>query len=645
MRHLKTILFPLLLCAFAQGQESLPVRQVAAPPSDFLSGRLRLPAPEQSATQSSSAWLAVSLERDTNGRWSWEGEFSVSARGALQVAAIGSDALQWQVSLAPSSAAPRGLESWGRQGAVLLNHDDPLGLDVQGVELGALRAGTWRVRIESDGPGRGWWAARDRGPVRLESWVATWSTRVDTDVPVLARLRVAGVTSPADRTARIDRAELVVPFAGHELREPMHDDGHHGDGEAGDGLFGAFVPGGVGGRLQAWVEARGTTSDGQSFLRTTHHRLYMVAPVLRLKGHTVASVMDAHRSRIALRAQGLEAFSPTRRLLLSAELWGRDASGSALPVVWLSRLLEAERVDGASSARELELSLAVDTRWIDLAQAQPPFELRAVRVQDAHHHVVLASLEHVGLADLPLPRVEGESVSQPTFEMLAAPWSSAVGLGTSNSYGEVPTRRALLLSHGHCSGGNVWPLADFSPPRRVFSDPNSDRTNDQFAQLMLAQTQDLYSFGVVAHSQGGLAALQLYTFYVSGLDRAVGARRIQSVASPYQGTPLASFSAGCGTDNDLTPSEAAAWLANIPSWARAEVWFRTVSAGGQACNVLTDFLLADPEDGVVEMARGDLPGGNSVGDTPGWCHTTGMNWPACYLDHARNQAMDTLAAR
>ena len=207
-----------------------------------------------------------------------------------------------------------------------------------------------------------------------------------------------------------------------------------------------------------------------------------------------------------------------------------------------------------------------------------------------------------------------------------------------------PTR-ALLLSHGYCSSGGIWPPADFAQPKREFLDPDADRTNDEFAQIMLAQTTDLGSFGVVGHSQGGLAALQLFAYYTSGLDYAFGPRRIQSVASPYQGTPLAAFAATCGTHNDLTPDEAALWLATIPSWARAEVYYWTVSNSGSACNFFTDFLLTDPEDGVIERFRGALPGGNAMGHTTGWCHTTGMSDPACYTDHARNHDMDANAAR
>jgi pimeloyl-ACP methyl ester carboxylesterase len=205
-----------------------------------------------------------------------------------------------------------------------------------------------------------------------------------------------------------------------------------------------------------------------------------------------------------------------------------------------------------------------------------------------------------------------------------------------------------VLVHGYCSGGGVWPPADFTEPKTVFLDPNQNRSHDQFAQLIAQQAQAAgrSSFGIVAHSQGGCAALHLLTYYASGLDLAQGGRRIQSVATPYQGTPLAQFGGfACGVNNDMTPAGAATWLAGIPSWARAEVSFWTTSNSGAACSSLTDFLLTNPEDGTVEMFRGQLPGANSMGHVVGWCHTTGMSNPANYTDHARNVAMDAAAAR
>src|SRR6185436_12116976 len=111
---------------------------------------------------------------------------------------------------------------------------------------------------------------------------------------------------------------------------------------------------------------------------------------------------------------------------------------------------------------------------------------------------------------------------------------------------------ALMLVHGYCSGGSIWPAADFTQPKVQFLDPNANRTHDQFAQLIAATAQaaNLSSFGVVTHSQGGCASLHLLTYYTSGLDFASGSRRIQALAPPFQGTPLASLGAfACGVNN------------------------------------------------------------------------------------------------
>jgi pimeloyl-ACP methyl ester carboxylesterase len=206
--------------------------------------------------------------------------------------------------------------------------------------------------------------------------------------------------------------------------------------------------------------------------------------------------------------------------------------------------------------------------------------------------------------------------------------------------------RALLLSHGYCSSGSIWPPADFTPPKLVFLDPNANRTNDEFAQLLAAAGAGKNSFGFVGHSQGGLAAVHLLTYYQSGLDYASGPRRIQSVASPYQGTPLASLGFfACGVNNDMTTSGAPVWLAGIPSWARNEVFYWTTQNSGSACNFFTNLILASPNDGTVEKDRGQLPGAHSMGHVSGWCHTTGMSNPASYTDHARNVEMNAQAAR
>ena len=71
----------------------------------------------------------------------------------------------------------------------------------------------------------------------------------------------------------------------------------------------------------------------------------------------------------------------------------------------------------------------------------------------------------------------------------------------------------------------------------------------------------------------------------------------------------------------------------------------TTANSGSACNFITNLLLTDPEDGTVERFRSELPGANNMGHVVGWCHTTGMSYPANYTDATRNADMNVNAAR
>ncbi len=116
-----------------------------------------------------------------------------------------------------------------------------------------------------------------------------------------------------------------------------------------------------------------------------------------------------------------------------------------------------------------------------------------------------------------------------------------------------------ILVHGYCSLG-VWPMAHFTDAIE-FSDPDtiapveSSWSHNQFALKIdkFANDNDIVSCGIIAHSQGGLASLHLKDNYWSCLDNAQdsdleenGGRLIQSVGSPYQGTPLAGNLAAIG---------------------------------------------------------------------------------------------------
>lgn len=132
---------------------------------------------------------------------------------------------------------------------------------------------------------------------------------------------------------------------------------------------------------------------------------------------------------------------------------------------------------------------------------------------------------------------------------------------------------------------------------------------------------------------------------------------IQSVGSPYQGSPLAGslaiigdiFGIGCGVNYDLTTSGAYNWLYYIPSWARNQVHYHTTSFEDlwwryDYCHLASDVMLNDPDDGAVEKSRAQLPGGNNRGHKTGWCHSQGMRDSAQYHDSSRNHDMNANAA-
>jgi len=213
-----------------------------------------------------------------------------------------------------------------------------------------------------------------------------------------------------------------------------------------------------------------------------------------------------------------------------------------------------------------------------------------------------------------------------------------------------------ILVHGFCSDEEAWDSSHFTNSVS-FLDPDARRSNNEFAILIyqFAVRNNINSCGIIAHSQGGLAALHLYENYWSCLDEAKegGSKLIQSIGSPYQGSPLQGslaaiggiFGIGCGEVEDLTPGGAQAWLSNVSYEARSQVHYKTTSNSDRwgwwdACNLASDLLLANPEDGAVEKSRCQLNGGNNLGHVVGFCHTEGMSNPSQTKDRGITRFFD-----
>lgn len=654
MLHLRSNACRALVAAFlAASVSAQEPRQVAAPPADILAGVVRLPAPEATATRSAASVHPLGFVQRRDGTWSCEVELAVDADGPLALALLSIDAGTWSLEardehgawrpFAELATAGRRLQDPGPElpGHAVLRYDAPF-----------VRAGRRTLRITATAaraPEPGWLFARGSGSLELATWLSTPVLVGDEPIHVLARLDASRASARSvPRSVEVARARVVLDTPRGVVELPLADDGAHGDGVADDGLYGARLPAGVTGELRARVELEGVLEDGAPFARTAQLAFPVLERRIVLDGAVEARVQDELHVALSLGAFALEA--EPRRVHVSAEVWGTDGRGERVPVCWLSR-----QVDPRHERDRAALDLVLDRRWIELADASAPFELRALRVQDPDSESVLDRLDVLAVAMPSLaPRAGAPAAAISSAmltggsSMLLAPPPGPQSAGPHRPAVFAPTAPALMLVHGYCSSGSIWPAADFTAPRVEFLDPNQNRSHDQFAQLLVqrAAQANLGSFGVVAHSQGGCAALHLVTYYHSPLDASTGPRRIQSVATPYQGTPLASLgSFACGVNSDMTPSGSATWLAGIPTWARNEVWYWTTSNSGSACNFLTDFFLTNPEDGTVEQTRGQLAGAHSMGHVTGWCHTTGMSNPANYTDHARNQAMNAAAAR
>ena len=185
--------------------------------------------------------------------------------------------------------------------------------------------------------------------------------------------------------------------------------------------------------------------------------------------------------------------------------------------------------------------------------------------------------------------------------------------------------------------------------------------------LSWASTLNLTSFGIIAHSQGGMVALTIMNYYHTPLNLARNIPDsfpviyIQSVGTPYKGTPLADdaasianfFGSGCGANSDLSIAGAANWITGITRDSIISVFYYTTTSSItntlDICSRVTDIFMSSYNDGITELSYAMLPdynvGRRYMGNKVQQCHTTDMNYIAQYLDQGRNRIMNFSAGR
>ncbi|MCL1499283.1 conditioned medium factor [Xanthomonas nasturtii] len=640
--------FSLLSTPLAAAQ--LQPKQLAGPPEEF--AQMRAPDPAGSAILSKSALLPVELAPAGQSA-RWQGSLPVE-NGHLRFMVLAGDQA-WDASV----TAPR--IAGARAAAVepqLQAQRTVLGIAESGASgmryaVESAQNGAWSLTLQSASPvaQRGYVLMEGDARTQLASYTRNRRQQVGQSLTLNALLSgndARGATLLAAQAGKIATASLrVIDPQGGSRTLPMADDGQHDDGAAGDGVYGGTFQPSAEGTWIAQVIVRGHDQAGQPFVRTSEHVLPVLDTSLRLLGNAL-SARTAEGTRLSIALPIAARGKAPSHYRVFGQVWGTDAKGKDVPVAWIGGML---------TPQQGQLPLSLDERWIARAGARAPFSLRSLRIEDPDHYIPLVQ---AGTLPLQLPALRRASIARATGaideSMRMGPRPTALASATAMAQPQAAGSQ-LVLVHGYCSNG-VWPQARFTHAS-TFLDAKQNRSNDQFAQRIAQFASQWSSFATVAHSQGGMAALHLYTYYWSGLDNASGGRVMQSVGTPYQGTNLSGvlaavgswFGVGCGTNADMTYDGAKAWLAGIPADARAKVNYYTTSFAktnwytNDYCNAASDLVLNDPEDGTVEQVNAQLPGGVNRGHTTGQCHTTGMRDPAQYLDANRNAVMNANAAR
>jgi len=625
-------------------------KQLAGPSEDI--SEMRLPNPADLGSKSKAATLPVAANRSRQ-----KFEIPIENAADFRLMLLAPDGEKWDIKVALPNEDFINL----RQNAAAKNIEitkgffDGLGNAQVPSEVYTFKgtaAGILRVEINTNrARSGGFLVAWSKSPLRLYSYINTLETVRGGSIGLVASLLDSETEKNFPGNISEASARIEAPN-GKIIKTPMFDDGNHNDGLAGDGVFGtAFIPNQAGNFI-AKITAKGTTANGEAFLRTAEHLFDVAAKRVSFDGNALVKDLDGTRFQIDLSARNLRA---GQKVIAHAEVWGRDANGDFKAIAWIGGMTLAEKSVGVNKT---VLPLTLDARWLARSDAIADFQLRNIRVQDVDSFVVLGVKELVALPPIDVPEnLRSNFDGEITDEMRNGVASPVKGLQQEPQATAV--KGPVMLVHGYCSS-DVWgPAAARGEFVNyvIFRDLRQNRTHDQFALRIRDFGANLPAFAIVSHSQGGAAGLHLAAFYRSRLDYGGGFRRLQSVGAPYLGTPLAGYPAKfaevlgkqCGSNNSLTTWGAASWMNNIPPEKRKLVFYYTTSYtetfGNDWCSFYAQGYLEAPEDGVIEKSKGQLSGAYNIGHKEGWCHTSDMRDPPQTQDSDRNRAMNYLAAR
>ena len=194
------------------------------------------------------------------------------------------------------------------------------------------------------------------------------------------------------------------------------------------------------------------------------------------------------------------------------EVWGKSLlTGKDVPIGWISGITQPKPFPLLTEA----IRLRIDLSYLVKALARPPFTLRNFRVEETATFITVSKADSIGI-DVTLT----QSTSLVSILKGREKFRTGCGKSSVSNATKATGDGPIVLAHGYCAQQNSFPLEHFTNPV-VFEDFGKSRYTDEYAVLLCDFTKEYESFSIVGHSHGGLASVHLYTYYETGIDRAV----------------------------------------------------------------------------------------------------------------------------
>jgi len=666
-------------------------KKLGVPPEEM--SKHKLPDPSDLGIRSKTLISPIYLKKSNNETYIWEKELYLGEEPDTPITFISANDSNWEYQavgidkksevIGDKAHTPAiGLTKMGEQHAK--GNGNIIGFDQSGYKAQLFKVTRNKNRnanlqISTREPGtvrdshlpQGFLMFNPNTNYGLYSYMSTVELLSDKKIGLVAYLYDKAMDLPTSRMKpSITRASVkkmtmqLFDDSGANAFYDMYDDGLHDDGEANDGKYGVVFDSLNAGNYTAMIQSTLEDSALNRIELSSIQSFPIIDSNFIVKPQSVpASLNTEGRLEFNIDIQALS--DSNEHISAYAELWTVNPQGKGRPIAWFGGG-QSNKIDSTTK----EMVVDIDVRWLARAYASKNLELRNFRIVDLNNNIPQVKIE-----SMPVVLTDKEETKLGDIVRIHNP-KGLVGevpaINKEMRSGEKPTEEVgefsasasnlgLLLVHGYCAGSNPWPTGDFSSSNlRILKDFNANRNHRDFAQYIKQLGGSLNGYGIIAHSQGGAAALTLYAHYWSPLDNVdEGSKRIiQSVGTPYGGTALAGllsflglvFDHGCGYNFDLTYVGAALWWSGIPISREKKVHYYETTFKDKwwrydYCDIVTDPVLWDPEDGVTEAKWGHLYYGQFEGLKSGWCHTNKMRDPHQTTDHNRNASMNSYSIR